>query len=143
VGKKRYFGEGVHDDTATSPISAPDSRCCHASRLFPRGERANLSVASARFDGLPDVPTMSESVPGYEVSGVLGVGVPKGTPPEIIERLNREINAGLANPAIKARLTELVTTPFLPLTPAEFGAYMAAETEKWGKVVTAAGIKVD
>ena len=88
------------------------------------------------------MPTVGESVPGYVVTAVAGVGVPRGTPPEIIERLNHEINAGLGNPAIKARLADLVTTP-LVLSPAEFGAYMAAETEKWGKVVKAAGIKVE
>jgi tripartite-type tricarboxylate transporter receptor subunit TctC len=104
--------------------------------------RALGVTANTRFDGLPDVPTVGESMPGYEVSAVAGVGVPKGTPPEIIERLNHEINAGLENPAIKARLAELVTTPLL-LSPAEFGAYMVTETEKRGKVVKAAGIKVE
>jgi tripartite-type tricarboxylate transporter receptor subunit TctC len=81
-------------------------------------------TADTRFDGLPDVPTVSEFVPGYVVTAVAGVAVPRGTPPEIIAKLNHEINAGLANPSIKARLAELVTTP-LPMTPAEFGAYMA------------------
>jgi tripartite-type tricarboxylate transporter receptor subunit TctC len=104
--------------------------------------RALAVTADTRFDGLPDVPTVSEFVPGYVVTAVAGVAVPRGTPPDIIAKLNHEINAGLANPAIKARLAELVTTP-LPMTPAEFGAYMAGETEKWGKVLKAAGIKVD
>jgi tripartite-type tricarboxylate transporter receptor subunit TctC len=66
--------------------------------------------------------------------------VPRGTPPEIIERLNREINAGLRDPTVKARLAEVATTPIF-FTPAEFGAYMAAETEKWGKVVRTAGVR--
>jgi tripartite-type tricarboxylate transporter receptor subunit TctC len=104
--------------------------------------RALAVTADTRFDGLPDVPTVNEFVPGYVVTAVAGVAVPRGTPPEIIEKLNHEINAGLANPVIKARLAELVATP-LPMAPAEFGAYMAAETEKWGKVVKTAGIRVD
>ena len=85
---------------------------------------------------LPDVPTIGETVPGYEANSWCGVGVPAGTPPEIIERLNREINAGLADPAVKARLAGVATTPIV-FTPAEFGAYMAAEVEKWAKVVKA------
>jgi tripartite-type tricarboxylate transporter receptor subunit TctC len=139
-----YRGDGreLHDLMSGRVQAYVDALTDSLQHIRSGALRALAVTGSARFDGLPDVPTMSESVPGYEVSGVLGVGVPKGTPTEIIERLNREINAGLANPAIKARLTELVTTPF-PLTPAEFGAYMAAETEKWGKVVTAAGINVD
>jgi tripartite-type tricarboxylate transporter receptor subunit TctC len=89
---------------------------------------------------LPDVPTIGETVAGYEANSWCGVGVPRGTPPEIIERLNREINAGLVNPTIKARLADVATTPIL-FTPAEFGGYMAAEVEKWGKVITASGIR--
>jgi tripartite-type tricarboxylate transporter receptor subunit TctC len=93
-----------------------------------------------RSEALPDVPTIGETVTGYEANSWCGVGVPRGTPPEIIERLNREINAGLVNPTIKARLADVATTPIL-FTPAEFGAYMAAEVEKWGKVITASGIR--
>src|SRR5262249_2744632 len=96
----------------------------------------------AGFAGLPDVPTVSAVVRGFEASAWQGVGVPRGTPNEIIERLNREINDGLANPVIKARLADAATTPMV-FTPAEFGAYMAAETEKWAKVIRAANIKVE
>jgi tripartite-type tricarboxylate transporter receptor subunit TctC len=100
-----------------------------------------LGVAgSNRFDMLPDVATIAETVPGYEARTWAGVGVPKGTPAEIIARLNREINAGLANPAIKSRLAELGTIPMI-FTAAEFGAYIAAESGKWEKVIQFAGIK--
>ena len=100
-----------------------------------------LGVAgSKRFELLPEVPTIAETIPGYEARTWAGVGVPKGTPPEIVAQLNQVINAGLANPAIRARLIEVGTVPMM-LTPAEFGAYVTAEAEKWAKVVKAAGIK--
>ena len=100
-----------------------------------------LGVAgSNRFDMLPDVPTIAETVPGYEARTWAGVGVPKGTSAEIITRLNHEINAALANPTIKSRLAELGTIPMI-FTAAEFGAYIAAESEKWAKVIQVAGIK--
>jgi tripartite-type tricarboxylate transporter receptor subunit TctC len=100
-----------------------------------------LGVAgNIRFDMLPDVPSIAETVAGYEARAWAGVGVPNGTPPEIIARLNREINAGLANPTIKARLADIGTIPMV-FTAAEFGAYVAAESEKWAKVVKFAGIK--
>jgi tripartite-type tricarboxylate transporter receptor subunit TctC len=79
-------------------------------------------------------------VPGYEASGWYGVGAPKGTPPAIVEKLNSAINAGLADPAMKARLADLGVT-VLAGTPAEFGKFIAEETEKWGKVIRAANIK--
>jgi tripartite-type tricarboxylate transporter receptor subunit TctC len=97
-------------------------------------------IGNARYDALPDVSTVGETVPGYEVNSFAGFGTRKGTPARIIERLNSEINAGLAAPAIKARLAELATVP-LPLSPAELDAQLAAETEKWGKVIRAANIK--
>jgi tripartite-type tricarboxylate transporter receptor subunit TctC len=93
-----------------------------------------------RYEGLPDVPSIAETVAGYEARTWAGVGVPKGTPTSIILRLNREINDGLANPTIRTRLTDIGTIPMV-FTPDEFGAFIAAETEKWGKVVRSAGIK--
>jgi tripartite-type tricarboxylate transporter receptor subunit TctC len=102
--------------------------------------RALGMAGKSRSEALPDVPTIGETVAGYEANSWCGVGVPRGTPPEIIERLNREINAGLVNPTIKARLVDVATTPIF-FTPAEFGAYMAAEVDKWGKVIRASGIR--
>ena len=100
-----------------------------------------LGVAGEnRFDMLPDVPSIAETLPGYEARTWAGVGVPKGTPPEIIARLNRDINAGLASPTVKARLADVGTIPMI-VSAAEFGAFVAAETEKWAKVVKFAGIK--
>ena len=104
--------------------------------------RALAMAGKTRSDILPDVPTIGETVAGYEANSWCGLGVPKGTAPEIIERLNREINAGLTNPAVKARLAAVATTPII-YTPAEFGAYVASEVEKWGKVVKLAAIKPD
>ena len=93
-----------------------------------------------RSEALPDVPTVGEFVPGYEVSAWYGVGAPKGTPAEIIDKLNKEINAGLADPKLKARIADLGGTVFA-LSPADFGKFIADETEKWGKVIRAANIK--
>jgi tripartite-type tricarboxylate transporter receptor subunit TctC len=102
--------------------------------------RALAVTTAGRSSVLPEVPAVGDTVPGYEASGWFGVGVPKGTPPDIVDKLNREINAGLADPAIQARYVELGSTP-LPLTAAEFGAHVAAETVKWGKVVKLSGAK--
>jgi tripartite-type tricarboxylate transporter receptor subunit TctC len=97
-------------------------------------------TGKTRFGILPDVPSISEVVPGYDADTWAGVGVPRGTPAEIIARLNREINAGLSNPAIKARLAEIGTVPWI-FSPQEFGSYVAAEYDKWAKVVKFANIK--
>jgi tripartite-type tricarboxylate transporter receptor subunit TctC len=102
-----------------------------------------LGVAgNNRFDMLPDVPTIAETLPGYEARTWAGVGAPKGTPTEIIARLNRDINAGLANPTIRARLADLGTIPMI-FTAMEFGAYVATESEKWAEVIKFAGIKAE
>jgi tripartite-type tricarboxylate transporter receptor subunit TctC len=105
------------------------------------GKLRALGVLGAkRFDLLQDVQTVAETVPGYEASTWGGVGVPRGTPPEIIERLNREVNAGLAQPDIRARFADVGTVPMV-LSAAAFKAYIAAEAAKWDKVVKIAGIK--
>jgi tripartite-type tricarboxylate transporter receptor subunit TctC len=91
---------------------------------------------------LPDVPTIGEFVPGYEASTWSGVGAPKATPAEIVEKLNKEVNAALDVPKMKARLADLGGTP-LPGSPVQFGKLIAKETEKWGKVIRAANIKAD
>ena len=98
--------------------------------------------ATARMSVLPDVPPISDFVPGYEVIGWLGYGAPRGTPAEIVERLRREVNAVLADPAINARLLELGSTP-RPGSTADFARLIAEETDKWGKVVKFAGLKAD
>jgi tripartite-type tricarboxylate transporter receptor subunit TctC len=104
--------------------------------------RALAMAGKTRFDQLPDIPTIDDALPGYEASVWAGVGVPRSTPGEIIQRLNREINAGLVNPTIKARLAEVATTPKV-LTPTELSVLVAAEIEKWGKVIKFAGIRAE
>jgi tripartite-type tricarboxylate transporter receptor subunit TctC len=102
--------------------------------------RALAVTTASRPDVLPDISPMSDTLPGYEASGWLGVGVPKNVPAEIINRLNSEINAGLADPKVRMRFADLGGT-VLPGSPDEFGRFIADETEKWGKVVRFAGIK--
>jgi tripartite-type tricarboxylate transporter receptor subunit TctC len=104
--------------------------------------RALAVTAAMRSDALPDIPTVAEFAPGYEASAWFGVGAPKATPAEVIGKLNKEINAALADPKMKARLADLGGT-VLPGTPADFGKLIADETEKWGKVVKFTGIKAD
>ena len=104
--------------------------------------RALAVTGATRSQVLPDVPTVGEFVPGYEASSWYGIGAPKNTPAEIVDTLNKEINAALADPKMKARLADLGAEP-MPMTPAEFGKLIADETEKWGKVVKFAGIKLD
>ena len=107
------------------------------------GKLRALAVASAkRQDVLPDVPALSEFFPGYEANGWYGIGAPKATPTEIIQTLNKEINAALADPTIKGRLTDLGCNVFAG-SPADFGRFIVDETEKWGKVIRAANIKAE
>ena len=106
------------------------------------GKLRALAVTSAtRQAVLPDVPTVGEFVPGYEGTAWFGIGAPKNTPKEIVDKLNKEINAGLADPRLKGRLVDLGGVP-MSVTPAEFGKFIADETEKWSKVVKFAGLKV-
>ena len=104
--------------------------------------RALAVTTDKRSDALPDVPTVAETVPGYEASAWFGMGAPKGTPPEVIAVLNKTINEALADPNIKARLAEMGGM-HMGGTPAEFGKIIADETEKWRKVVEFAGASVD
>jgi tripartite-type tricarboxylate transporter receptor subunit TctC len=105
------------------------------------GRLRALGVGDAkRIDALPDVPAVAEFVPGFEASGTQGLGAPRNTPVEIIDRLNREINAGLADPRIRAPIADLGNAP-LALSPAEYGKLLAEETEKWAKVIRAANLK--
>jgi Tripartite tricarboxylate transporter family receptor len=107
------------------------------------GKLRALAVTTAlRSEALPDIPTVGEFVPGYEASSWFGVGTPKATPAEIVEKLNKEVNAGLADPRLKARLADLGGIA-LAGSPADFGKLIAEETEKWAKVIKFAGIKLE
>ncbi|HKA74773.1 MAG TPA: tripartite tricarboxylate transporter substrate binding protein [Xanthobacteraceae bacterium] len=104
------------------------------------GKLRALGVTTAkRSDALPDVPTVAETVPGYEASAWFGVGVPKGTPAEIIDKLNKEVNAALQDEKVKARLADLGGI-LIPGTPADFGKVIAEETDKWAKVIKSANV---
>jgi tripartite-type tricarboxylate transporter receptor subunit TctC len=105
------------------------------------GKLRPLAVTTAaRWDALPDIPTVGEFVPGYEATAWHGLGAPKNTPADIVDKLNREVNAALADPAVKARFADVVYAP-VPMTLAEFGKFIADETARWGKVIRTAGLK--
>ena len=107
------------------------------------GRLRALAVTSAERDAaLPDTPTVGDTVPGYEATAWFGIGMPKGTPKEIIEKVNAEVNRALADPKMRERLAELGGRP-IPGTPEDFGRVIQQETEKWAKVVTASGAKVE
>jgi tripartite-type tricarboxylate transporter receptor subunit TctC len=119
------------------PTSVASIEYISAGRL-----RALAVTTAKRSEALPDIPTVGEFLPGYEASNWFGVGAPKATPAEIVDKLNKEINAALADPKLKARLADLGNAP-LVLSPADFSKLIAEETEKWGKVVKFSGAKAD
>jgi tripartite-type tricarboxylate transporter receptor subunit TctC len=107
------------------------------------GKLRALAVTTAtRSEALPDLPTVGDFVPGYEASGWFGLGAPRKTPVEIVDKLNREVNAGLADPKLRARLADLGSVVFGG-SPSDFGKHIAEETEKWAKVIRAVHIRVD
>jgi len=120
-------------------FSSPPSTIEHirAGRL-----RALAITTAMRSAALPGLPALAEFVPGYETSFWAGIGAPKNTPAEIVDTLNKEINAGLATPTIKAHLADLGGAE-MPMAPSAFGKFITDEIEKWGKVVKFAGIKVE
>jgi tripartite-type tricarboxylate transporter receptor subunit TctC len=124
----------VHVMFDNLPSSAPQIK---AGKL-----RALGMTTAQREPSMPEVPTVAETVPGYEATAWFGVGMPKGTPKEIIEKVNAEVNRALADPKMRARLAELGGSP-IPGTPEDFGKVIAAETEKWAKVVAFSGAKVE
>jgi tripartite-type tricarboxylate transporter receptor subunit TctC len=128
-------------DLLGGQVQAAFSPIAQAVGFIRAGKLRALAVTTAKpSDALPGVPTVEEFVPGYEAVVWDGIGVPANTPADIIDKLNKEINAVLADPTLKARFADLGAEP-LSMTPAAFGKFVAAETEKWGKVVKSAGIK--
>ena len=106
------------------------------------GKLRALAVTTAtRSDVLPDVPVMADYLPGYEASAWVGFGVPRNTPPAIIDTLNKAFNAAAADPVVKARFADLGAMVMMPNTPAEFAAFIARDAAKWAKVISASGIK--
>jgi len=130
------------NDLAAGKIQLQFSGLGAAMEYIKPGKLRALAVTTATHtEFLPDIPPVGDFLPGYAATAWLGMSAPKDTPVEIVERLNKEINAGLADASLKAQFAELGHVP-MPMTPAEFGKFVAAETEKWGPVVKAVGIKL-
>ena len=138
----RGISAGGLSDLMTGVVHVAFDNLPSSIELIRAGKLRALAVTTAaRSQLLPDVPTVGDFLPGYEASAWYGVGAPRGTPDEIVERLNRELNVALADPVTRARIAELGGTP-LPGSPAEFGTFIAKEVEKWGKVVELSGVKI-
>jgi tripartite-type tricarboxylate transporter receptor subunit TctC len=139
-----YRGDGpALTDTISGQVQATFSTIPASIEFVRTGKLRALAVTTAtRSELLPGIPSVGEFVPGYEVSTWVGIGVPKGTPSEIIGKLNREINEGLADPKLKARIADLGSVP-LPITASAFGTLIGDDTEKWAKVIRAANIKAE
>jgi len=137
-----YRGEApALTDAMSGQVQATFSTVAGSLGYIRTGKLRALGVTTeTRWDTLPEVPTFGDFLPGYEASTWSGVAAPKGIPLEIVEKLNREINAGLADQKIRARIADLGSVP-MPMTRTEFGNLFAHDTEKWGKVIRAAGIK--
>ncbi len=143
----------VHVPYRGSAIAYPDIMSNKVQLIFDNlpgaleqtraGNLRALGVTSPqRWPGVPDIPAIAETVPGFESVGFYGISAPKGTPPEIVEKLNHAVNEALKDPKVVARLTEMGGIP-KPMTPAEFGKLVTDETEKWRKVVEFAGVSVE
>lgn len=142
IGHVPYRGGGpALTDLLAGQVQVYFSPAPAAIEYIKAGKLRALAVtAAARSETLPDIATVAEFVPGYEASNWAGIGAPKATPAEIVEKLNKEINAGLADPKMKARLADLGGTPHVG-SPTDFGKLIADETEKWGKVIRAGNLK--
>ncbi len=143
----------VHIPYKGTPPALTDTLAGHVQVIFDNLPSSMEHIRSGRLRALgvttgerssivPDLPSIAETVPGYESSSLFGVGVPKGTPREVVDRLNREVNAALADPAIKARLIDLGGI-LIGGTPEVFGKLLAEDTDRWAKVIKAAGVKVE
>ena len=138
-----YRGTQVYPDLLAGQVQVFFGPLPSSITYIKAGRLRALAVTTERrAAALPDVPTVAESLPGYEASAWFGMGAPRGTPAAIVDRLNKEINAALADPAMKAKLAEQ-GGELLPGSPADFGKLIAAETEKWRGVIQAANIKPD
>src|SRR5262245_2797974 len=135
------YRSGALSDVLVGQVQVIFATAVVSIEYIKTGRLRALAVTTAtRSDALPDIPTVGEFVPGYEASTWFGVGAPKATPAEIVDKLNKEVNAALDDPKMKARLADLGGT-VLPGSPADFGKHIADETEKWAKVIKFAGIK--
>ena len=134
---------GAYPDLMTGKVHVLFDNLPGSIEFVRSGQLRALGVTVAkRWPALPDVPAIAETVPGYEASVWYGISAPKGTPPAVVEILNKSVAAALANPKMQAKLADLGGIP-MPMSPAEFGKFVADETEKWGKVVRAANLSVE